>query len=119
MQIIIVHFWSDNKPICLQASHFYTKNELCVVINSTNDHALKQILPQVISLEKQLVIVHRCLCKVIMPNSLLSHHFAPFNVCLVTGQRPTMVDVPIKHNYKLHVSKGIILIIIPQFNWYN
>jgi hypothetical protein len=42
-----------------------------------------------------------------MPNSLLSHHFAPINVCFVTWQRPTMVVVPIKHNCKLHVNKGM------------
>jgi hypothetical protein len=120
MQIIVIHFWSDIKPIWLQASSFYTKNELCVITDSPNDHALKQIMPHVTSLEKQLVIVHRCLCKVLrMPNSLLSHHFAPINVCFVTWQRPTMVDVPIKHNCKLHVSKGIVFIIIPQFNRYN
>jgi len=70
-------------------------------------HTLKQIMPHAISLEKKLVIVHRCLCKVLMPNSLISHHFAPFNVCFVTWQRPTMVDVPVKHNCKLHVSKDI------------
>ncbi len=120
MQIIVIHFWSDIKPIWLQASSFYTKNELCVITDSPNDHALKQIMPHVTSLEKQLVIVHRCLCKVLrMPNSLLSHHFAPINVCFVTWQRPTMVDVLIKHNCKLHVNKGIVFIIIPQFNRYN